>query len=600
MKREQMHAAGLEAVTRWRTGQVTLRDSFSYLPDGSFQMGFGGNPGLGIANAGMGSGMGAGLPGFSNGVEGAVGNIPRLANTAILDVVQAINPVSAFTVAGGFTNSHFYDPTNTFLNGDQYTVQGGYSHLFSRHDQIGAIYGFQLFQFPQVAGGEIYNHIFNVRWSHTITGRLSFIAGIGPQYTDLEFGGAITHWSVSARAQLRYKFAHSSLIAGYEKYTSPGSGFFAGADTQAAHSAICAPWDALGLHMPMQVTPITRSSRILRLGPQNATSYNEGSAGAIFRKHLGRSYDFFGAYRFSQVAFNVPPGLTGFPGAGRIAQSAHRQHRGGVAPQADSYRIIFWPPRAAGLVNSMTENRELTMDDYLAMLRRRLKVILIPALLAPLAGFLVSYVFPPKYTSQSTVLVEGQKVPDTLVQSVITADFTQRIQTLSQQVLSPTRLRPVIQTLNLGKSEEETKLIPDIQQNMTVEPVITSMSAAAGLSGAKKKASASDEPVPGFNVNYTDSDAARAQKICNAMTSLIVDENLRSRAEVCPEHHRFSQPPGRRRQTRHRRAGCQTRRLQETILGSVAHRRRQQHAHADVAEFATRCHHPDPEPRPAG
>ena len=180
----------------------------------------------------------------------------------------------------------------------------------------------------------------------------------------------------------------------------------------------------------------------------------------------------------------------------------------------------------------MTENRELTMDDYLAMLRRRVKVILIPALLAPLAGFLVSYVFPPKYTSQSTVLVEGQKVPDALVQSVITAGFTQRIQTLSQQVLSPTRLRPVIQTLNLGKSEDETKLISDIQQNMTVEPVITSMSAAAGLSGAKKKASASNEPVPGFNVNFTDSDAARAQKICNAMTSLIVDENLRSRAEV--------------------------------------------------------------------
>jgi len=181
----------------------------------------------------------------------------------------------------------------------------------------------------------------------------------------------------------------------------------------------------------------------------------------------------------------------------------------------------------------MSENRELTMDDYLAMLLRRLKVILIPALLAPLAGFLVSYVFPPKYTSQSTVLVESQKVPDALVQSVITADFTQRIQTLSQQVLSPTRLRPVIRTLDLGKSEDEAKLISDIQQNMTVEPVITSMSAAAsspGLAGAKRKPGSG--PVPGFNVNYTDHDAARAQKICNAMTSLIVDENLRSRAEV--------------------------------------------------------------------
>ncbi len=182
----------------------------------------------------------------------------------------------------------------------------------------------------------------------------------------------------------------------------------------------------------------------------------------------------------------------------------------------------------------MSANRELSMDDYLAMLRRRLKVILIPALLAPLAGFLVSYAFPSKYTSQSTVLVEGQKVPDNYVQPVITSDFTQRIQTLSQEVLAPSRLRPVIRSLALVKTEDEPKLISQIQQNMQVEPVITSMSAAAAqASGSKKKKpSASQEAVPGFNVNYTDSDAVRAQKICNAMTSLIVDENLRSRAEV--------------------------------------------------------------------
>jgi len=166
--------------------------------------------------------------------------------------------------------------------------------------------------------------------------------------------------------------------------------------------------------------------------------------------------------------------------------------------------------------------------------RRRMKMILTLVLSGTLGGFLASYVFPPKYTSESTVLVEGQKVPDTYVQPVITSDFTQRIQALSELVLSPSRLRPVIQGLNLVKPDEEGRLIEDIQQNMRVEPVITSMSAAAqaGTSDAKKGTSATDEPVPGFNVEYTDSNAARAQKICNAVTSLILDENLRSRAEV--------------------------------------------------------------------
>lgn len=182
----------------------------------------------------------------------------------------------------------------------------------------------------------------------------------------------------------------------------------------------------------------------------------------------------------------------------------------------------------------MSDNRELTIEDYLAMLRRRLKVILIPALLAPLAGFLVSYLFSPKFASQATVMVEAQKVPDSYVQPIITSDFTQRIQSLSQQVVSPARLRLMIDSLNLnfGRPEEENKLISEIPQNTTVEPVITSLS-AAGLSGAKKKKpSATDEPVPGFTVTYTNSNAARAQKICAALSQAIVDENLKSRGDV--------------------------------------------------------------------
>ncbi len=178
--------------------------------------------------------------------------------------------------------------------------------------------------------------------------------------------------------------------------------------------------------------------------------------------------------------------------------------------------------------------RELTMDDYLAMLRRRLKVILIPTLIAPLTGFLVSYALPARYQSQSTVLVEGQKVPDSYVAPVITSDFAQRVQSLEEEVKSPSRLRPMLQTLGYVKPEEQSKLISEIQQNMQVDPVITSMSAAVDAApGAKaRKSSSTSEPLPGFNVTYTDTDAARAQKICSALTSLIVDENLRSRSEV--------------------------------------------------------------------
>jgi uncharacterized protein involved in exopolysaccharide biosynthesis len=169
---------------------------------------------------------------------------------------------------------------------------------------------------------------------------------------------------------------------------------------------------------------------------------------------------------------------------------------------------------------------------------RRLRAFLALALFGALGGFLISYLLPARYTSTSTVLVGGQKVPDQYVQPVITADFAQRVLILSQEILAPAKLRPVVHSLNLVKPEEEGKLIGQIQQTLHIDPIMTLMSAAAAATAQNspttdtKTPSASVEPLPGFNVEYTDSDPLRAQKICDALTSLIVDENLKSRSDV--------------------------------------------------------------------
>jgi len=175
------------------------------------------------------------------------------------------------------------------------------------------------------------------------------------------------------------------------------------------------------------------------------------------------------------------------------------------------------------------ENRELTMDDYLAMLRRRIKVILIPMLLAPLAGFLISYVFPAKYTSQSLVLVEAPKIPDAVVQQVFTQDLTQHIATIEQQVLSPSRLRPMVDRWGLAKSGENADDVMDnIRLNMTIQPVITDLSQF----GSAKKRPGQGSTVPGFNVNYTASTAREAQQICSDLTSMLLEEDLKSRQDA--------------------------------------------------------------------
>ena len=66
------------------------------------------------------------------------------------------------------------------------------------------------------------------------------------------------------------------------------------------------------------------------------------------------------------------------------------------------------------MVESMADTRELTMDDYLAMVRRRLKVVIVPILIAPIAGFLVSYGFSPGYNPRRRFWSKAQKVPSRL------------------------------------------------------------------------------------------------------------------------------------------------------------------------------------------
>ena len=312
----QLHAFGLEGVTRWRTGQITVRDGFSYLPDGSFSASSaGGLPGFGIATGRL----GLGLPGVFHLEEGSVGTIPRLSNLASADVVQAITPRSAITVIGAYANDHFYG-NDQLINGDDTTVEGGWSHLVSRHDQMAIVYAFQLFRFPLNVGGEIYNNIVNVRYSHVISGRMSFIGEVGPQYTDLRFGTPQTRWSPTGRAVLRYRLPRIFLTASYEKFLSQGSGLFAGADAQIAEFTARRPlWRTYELLLE---TGYSREKRLASAaeGLSEASVFNQGFGGAVLRKHIGRNWDALAAYRFSIINFNNPVMVDGSTG-----KTNHRQ-----------------------------------------------------------------------------------------------------------------------------------------------------------------------------------------------------------------------------------------------------------------------------------
>ena len=78
----------------------------------------------------------------------------------------------------------------------------------------------------------------------------------------------------------------------------------------------------------------------------------------------------------------------------------------------------------------------------------------------------VSYRLPNLYSSETVIMVDPQKVPDAYVKSTVTGDVRNRLGTLSQQILSSTRLQKIIDTLNL---------YPEERKKLAREDVITQM-----------------------------------------------------------------------------------------------------------------------------
>src|SRR5215468_10175595 len=229
----------------WRTGQLTMRDSFSYLPEGSFGKGaYGGSGGFQLGLGGLGEGMGMLGMGFgghygslSSQQFGSLGQAPRISNTAVVDVVQGLSPRSSLTAAGSYSVVHFTDENQGFINSRQIGAQAGYSHSISKKDQFALSYGFQSFHFPAEVGAEnITAHVVQGMYGHRVSGRMDLIVGAGPQWTRIEdpILGTTNKLSVAGRFTLRYQFHATSASLGFERYNTGGSGFFAGAETTVA------------------------------------------------------------------------------------------------------------------------------------------------------------------------------------------------------------------------------------------------------------------------------------------------------------------------------------------------------------------------------
>jgi succinoglycan biosynthesis transport protein ExoP len=178
----------------------------------------------------------------------------------------------------------------------------------------------------------------------------------------------------------------------------------------------------------------------------------------------------------------------------------------------------------------MTEDREFSVTDHPTKLRRRLQVIAIPAVLGPLVGFLISYGFTPKYTSQARIVVETETEAQGVAQPAVPFEPGQHIAILEYQVLSQKRLQPMVERMGLatgGTSVEQA--VKRIWQNARIETAVTAASQSGTGDGERPRSSSE---VAAFYVEYTDSTPQQAQQVCHELTSMLLVEDQHSREQA--------------------------------------------------------------------
>jgi polysaccharide chain length determinant protein (PEP-CTERM system associated) len=162
--------------------------------------------------------------------------------------------------------------------------------------------------------------------------------------------------------------------------------------------------------------------------------------------------------------------------------------------------------------------KQYSFDTLMLIARRRKWLIAVPAVVIALAGAAVIHELPNSYRSETLILVVPQRVPESYVRSTVTARIEDRLQTISQQIMSRTRLEQIVSDFNLYPAERaEQQLMEDIVERMRTRDIAIDI--------VKGDA---------FRVSYTSGDPRTAQRVTERLASLFIDESLRDR-EVLAE-----------------------------------------------------------------
>ena len=167
----------------------------------------------------------------------------------------------------------------------------------------------------------------------------------------------------------------------------------------------------------------------------------------------------------------------------------------------------------------------LDIRHYLQVVRRRHIHFLIPVFLGWLLVWGASWVLPVRYKSSTLILVEQPTMPKNYVEPNVTDDLQNRLQSITQQILSRTRLLLIIDKLNL---------YGDSHRQLTTDEKVELMRKDIDIELVRH-----GDQITAFNIYYSARDPHVAQQVTSELTGLFISENLRVRQQQSEDTTKF-------------------------------------------------------------
>ncbi|WP_045225723.1 GumC family protein [Methyloterricola oryzae] len=179
------------------------------------------------------------------------------------------------------------------------------------------------------------------------------------------------------------------------------------------------------------------------------------------------------------------------------------------------------------------EDKEL--QDYVAAFKRRkLQFIAIAGGIITLS-LLVALFWPATYRSNAIILIEEQEIPSDLVRSTITTYAAQRLQTINQRVMTRANLERIIEKFDLYAKARTKRpmeeVIEAMRDDLAFEPI--SAEVIDPRTGQPSKATIA------FSLSFDGKNPELVQQVANEITSLYLEENLKSRSQKTAETSHF-------------------------------------------------------------